>query len=61
MGNTVPNPYLTIEEAAKFAELEPAMIRLAIRAGDLEVQKIGHRTYIRSRELKNFLGELVIG
>ena len=61
MENTTPNPYLTIEEAAKFAGLQPSTIRLAIRTGDLEVEKIGRRTYIRSRELKNFLGELVIG
>ena len=61
MEDIMLKPFLTIKEAAKFAGLQASTIRLAIQAGDLEVDKIGRRTYIRSRELKNFLEELVIG
>jgi len=61
MGNTVPNPYLTIEEAAKFAGLEIATIRLAISTGDLEVEKIGRRTYIRYQDIRHFVDQLVTG
>ena len=47
--------YLTIEDAATLAKLRPSTIRLAIRAGELEVVKIGRRVYIRHLVLKNFV------
>ena len=55
-----PKPYLTIVEATEIVGFHYT-IRKAIRTGDLPVQKIDRRVFIRYYDLRDFVDQVIEG